>query len=59
LVNCSQYLVEATRDQRFDVLECLRESSGAGRVVEGAEMGFMPVNGGGECGYTPKDLFEL
>jgi hypothetical protein len=30
LVNHSQYVIEATCDQHFDMLECLREGSGTG-----------------------------
>ncbi len=51
--------VKATHDQHFDVLDCLREGSSAGGFVKGVKTGVVPLNGGGEFGQTPEDLFEL
>ncbi len=59
LGNCPRDFVEATRDQHFDMLDCLREGSGAGGFVEGVKMGAMLFNSGDEYGQTPKNLFEL
>ena len=59
LGNCPADFVEATCNQRFNMLDCLREGSGVGGFVEGVDMGVVPLNGGGYLGQTPKDLFKL